>query len=357
MDPTDITRALDHLPGLRVTAAASGVRVHVPALDDAVRIDADAVRRHRGIRAPNGDPAVEFVMGDEHGLWPLILTPDDVVFQPVSTGAVLDSPIEFEVTNAPHIVAYSEMEHAAEHAALTSERPGSIELVGIGASLLLVRCQVVAATLVGMRPVRAVAWWRRAWEALGGELPFPPFRPDPLWDELVADAARITVTPSERPDQAAEPADLDAFRRLEPGLTVVGLDDEFVATWRAWAPISPSRFAATLLHRLDGARADLALYPGGSGSVDVVLRQGPATALLQFSWSDRVELNVDEVRIDEPLRSTGLFQRMMSNVERLAALLGFTRTSVLATDIGSIAFATMGYPRDPELVRALRRHR
>lgn len=357
MDVTDVIRALEHLPGLRVTAVANGVRVHVPALDDAVLIDADAVRRCRDIRAPDGDPAVEFVMGDEHGVWPLILTPDDVVFQPVGTGAVLDSAIEYRIADAPHVVAYSEMEHAAEHAALTSERPGSIELVAVGASLVLVRCQVVAATLVGMRPVRAVAWWRRAWEALGGDLPFPPFRPDPLWDELVADAARISVTPAGRPDHAAEPVDIAAFRRLEPGLTVVGLDDEFVATWRAWAPISPSRFAATLLHRLDGARADLALYPGGTGSVDLVLREGAATALLRFSWSNRVELSVDEVRLDEPLRRTGLFQRMMFNVDRLAVLLGFARTTVLATDIGGIAFATMGYPRDPELVRALRHHR
>ncbi len=168
-------------------------------------------------------------MGDEHGVWPLILTPDDVVFQPVSTGAVLDSAMEYRITNAPDIVAYSEMEHAAEHAALTCERPGSIERSGWARRWCWCGARSSRSRSSGLRPVRTVAWWRRAWEALGDDLPFPPFRPDPLWDELVADAARISVTPSEQPDHADEPVDVAAFRRLEPGLTVVGLDDEFVS--------------------------------------------------------------------------------------------------------------------------------
>lgn len=361
METADIGHALEHLPGIRVTAVQGGVRVHVPAIDDTVRIDAAAVRRCRGIRAPNGDPAVEFVLGDEHGVWPLILTPDDVVFQPVATGAVLDSSIQYRITDAPDLVAYSEMERAAEQAALECERPGSIELFGVGASLVLVRCYVVAATLIGLRPVRSVAWWRRGWEALAGDLPFPPFRPDPVWDELVANAARIAVTASAS-GTSGDADEVDGvgiadFRRLEPALTAVGLDDEFVSTWRTWMPVTPARFVATLLHRLDAARADVALYPGGGGSVDVVLREGGATALLQFSWSDRAELHVDEVRIDDPLAHTGLFQRMMFNTERLAVLLGFSKLTLLATGIGSVAFATVGYPRDPELFRALRHGR
>lgn len=335
--------------------------MYLPAIDDTVRIDAAEVRRYRRIWAPNGDPAVEFVMGDERGVWPLIITPDDVVYQPVDTDAVLDSPMKYRITDTPHIIAYTEMERAAERVALTCERPGPIELDGVGATLLLVRCFIVAATLAGLRPVRSVAWWQRGWTALSGDVPLPPFRTDPVWDELVHDASRLTVTASAK--QEGDMADAVAgvavtdFRRLEPALTAVSLDEEFVSCWRASMSITPARFAETLLKGLDGARADVALYPGGGGNVDVVLGESGAQALLQFSWSSKDELNLDEIRIADALAHSGLFQRMMFNTERLAAMLGFRKITLLAGEVGAYAFAVTGYPRDPELYQALRYRR
>jgi hypothetical protein len=50
-----------------------------------------------------------------------------------------------------------------------------------------------------------------------------------------------------------------------------------------------------------------------------------------------------------------LFQRIMFNTERLAAMLGFRQVTLLASGVGSYAFAAMGYPRDPELHQAMRR--
>nr|WSY54149.1 hypothetical protein OG999_31185 [Streptomyces sp. NBC_00886] len=358
MEAADVIQALEGLRGPKAVVTADRVCVYVPAIDDTVRIDAAEVKRCRRIWAPNGDPAVEFVMGDEGGVWPLIITSNDVVYQPVNTQAVLDSPIQYQITNAPHIVAYTEMERAAEEAAVVCERPGPIELDGAGATLLLVRCFIIAATLAGLRPVRSVAWWHRGSTALGGDLPLPPFRADPVWDELMHDASQLTVTASAQaeddgPEAAAGVAVTD-FRQLEPTLTAVALNDEFVSCWRASMPITPTRFVGTLLNGLDAARADVALYPGGAGNVDVMLGEGDAQALLQLSWSDKAALHVDEIRIADALTHTGLFQRMMFNTERLAAMLGFAQVTLLASGVGSYAFAAMGYPRDSELYQAMR---
>jgi hypothetical protein len=361
MEAADVVQALEGLRGLRPVVTAGRVSVYVPSIDDTVRIDAAKVRRCKRIWAPSGDPAVEFVMGDEEGVWPLIITSDDVVYQPVDTGAVLDSPIEYRITNAPHIVAYTEMERAAEEVALACEQPGPIELDGAGATLLLVRCFIVAATLAGLRPVRSVAWWLRGWAALEGDVLLPGFRADSAWDELVHEASQLTVTASAQgaDDVATAAADvaITDFRQLEPTLTCVALDDEFVSCWRTSMPITPTRFVETLLNGLDAARADVALYPGGGGNVDVMLGDGNAQALLQLSWSDKIALHVDEIRIANALAHTGLFQRMMFNTERLATLLGFGQVTILASGVGAYAFAAMGFPRDPELYQAMRHRR
>lgn len=358
VEVAEIIRALAGLPGIRAAAMAGRVSVHVPAIDDTVRIDAAEVRRYRHIWGPYGDPAVEFVIGDEQVVSPLIVTPGDVVYRPVDAGDVLDSAMEYRITDAPHLVAYTEMERAAAQLAHACERPGPIELSGASATFLLVRCFVVAATLAGLRPVRSVAWWQRGWTAVGGEVLLPPFRPDPVWDELAREATQIAVSASleeedDQPEALAQVAIAD-FRRLEPALMAVGLDEEFVSCWRAAMPITPARFAETLLNHLDLARADVALYPDGGGSVDVTLHDRGATALLQFSWSGKDELHIDEIRIPDALAHAGLFQRMMFNTERLATMLGFEKVTILATGVGSYAFAAMGYPRDPELFRAMR---
>ncbi|QFZ17874.1 hypothetical protein [Saccharothrix syringae] len=334
----EVCRALEGVPGVRVTALADRVWVHVPAIGDAVRVDVAAIRRHEPIRAPDGSPAVEFTLGDEHGTWPLIVTSTDVVYRPAGPRAVLVPAPEHRVGSAPHLVAYSEMERAAERLALDGERPGLAELSGLGAALLLVRCFIVGATLVGLRPVRGAGWWQRAWAAVGGDVPLPPFRADPVWDELV-----LAGPPEEGGAAVAD------FRRLEPGLTVVGLDDSFASSWRSRVPVAPAVFAGTLLRGLAGARARVALHPDGSGAVDVALGSGGA---VRFGWSD-----VDELRVAEVGGAHhDLLRRLLLNTERLAALLGFGRV-VFAAGVDAVAAAPGGYPRDPELFRLLRHSR
>jgi hypothetical protein len=157
-------------------------------LGDSVRFDVGQVQRVSRIVAPTGDPALEFVLSDEVDVRPLIFATNDVVFAPEDSAAVLDSPIPYRVGNTPPLVAYSEMERDAESVAHSAERPGPINLSGLAGSFLMLRCFVAGAVRPGLRPMRTVAWWQRGWDALGGDLPLPPFRADPLWEELVRNA-------------------------------------------------------------------------------------------------------------------------------------------------------------------------
>ncbi|MER7010397.1 hypothetical protein ABT324_03065 [Saccharopolyspora sp. NPDC000359] len=357
MRASEIIEALEGLPGTQPTRADNRVSAHVPAIDDTVLIDSAEVARYRRIWAPNGDPAVEFVLGEGPGARPLIITASDVVYQPVSPREVLSSGLNYHITDLPHLVSYAEMEDAAQRTAREHEEPGPLNIDSLGASYLAVRCFIVAATLNGLRPVRSVAWWQRGWDALGGDLWPSNYRADPVWDELAQEAAHVELSsPPEREDGGAEATahvDVADFRQLEPALTAVGLDEDFASRWRATVPITPARFANTLLNRVDHARAHVALYPDGGGSVDVEVRDQDSVALLQFSWSDGEEVHIDEVRITGSLAGTGLFQRLIFNTERLTSMMRFKRLTLMATEVGAYAFASMGYPRDPELHRAM----
>jgi hypothetical protein len=189
MRPNEITDALATIPGLQVSVRNNGLRVAVSAISDSVRLDIDQVQRVSRIAAPTGDPALEFVLSDGVTVWPLIFAANDVVFAPEDSAAVLDSPIPYRVGNAPPLVAYSEMERDAESVAHRAERPGPINLSGLAGSFLLLRCLVAGAVRLGLRPMRTVAWWQRGWDALGGDLPIPPFRADPVWEELALEAS------------------------------------------------------------------------------------------------------------------------------------------------------------------------
>lgn len=353
MEIAEVAGILEELPEIRVSVVADRVTAYVPALHDTVRIDVAKVRQCRRIWAPNGDPAIELSIGDKQAAWPLLVASDQVGYRPVNSQDVLDSLIEYRITNAPHIVAYTEMQDAAIQVALACERPGRIDLDKVGATLLLVRCQIVAATRAGMRPVLSVAWWQKAWAAIGGDVPLPPFRVDPVWDDLAQAASQIPEWAlkrgrrgvAERPRLATQVTIAD-FRQLEPGLTAVGLNDEFVSCWQDFMPITPVQFTEIMLEHLDKAHVDISLYPNGSGSADVIMSDGGVSAILQLSWSSKEELHIDEVRIPQEMKHSGLFRQMMRNIEHLARMIGFECLAVFATGEGSVAFARAGFNWD-----------
>jgi hypothetical protein len=200
MEADELSRVLSAIDGLRVTATSDRVVVNVPAIDDSVHLLAGDIRRAKRIFAPTGDPAVELAVGGERDVWPLILIRDDVVYAPMSPEALLDTPLRYRVRNAPSLVAYSEMERDAEAIALAHELRDGVDLDGAAGSLLMLRCFIAGAARFGLRPARAVAWWRRAWRAVG-DVPLPRFRPDTAWDQLAEDASRLALEPS-TPDEA-----------------------------------------------------------------------------------------------------------------------------------------------------------
>jgi hypothetical protein len=267
----------------------------------------------------------------------------------------------YSVAEMPPLVAYTEMLREAE-AQSRQIRSDCIDNPALAGTFLLVRCFIVGAARFGLRPVAAVGWWDWGWQRIADSVMLPPSRPDPLWDDLLAEAAQLPELPSslapvrdERPDAArVTVADLE---RLAPGLSMVGLDEEFAAAWRRWVPITPATFHTTLSRGLPHASAHLSLYPDGAGSIDLwISLDDGRRAFLQarFTYADG-DMAIDEIRIPKVDTGAGLFQRLMFNAERLAASLGLRRMSLHATGIGAYAMARVGvYPRDPELYRATR---
>ncbi|MEV4537183.1 hypothetical protein AB0J82_25730 [Asanoa sp. NPDC049518] len=335
MDPDEIVAALGFVPEVRATVLGGRVIVFVPAIGDSVHLVASQVRRVSRIWAPDGAPALEFAVGDR----PLIVTGTDVVFRPEDPQAVLDTTMRYVVREMPHLVAYTEMLRDAE---VHGRRPHRGDAAG---TFLLLRCLIAGAARFGLRPAAAVGCWERGWRAVEDRVILPPWREDPWWDGLAAEAVQETP-PAATEVREERPVELADFERLAPGLTVVGLDDQFVAAWRRWVPVTPDAFHATLTRGFADAHADVCLYPEGGGSID--LHVGRAFLQARFTYSDG-DLAIDEVRVPEGTGG-GVFQRLMFNIEQVAALLGMRRVSLHATGIGAYAMARVGvYPRDPSL--------
>ena len=92
--------------------------------------------------------------------------------------------------------------------------PLSLDPPTLAATLLAHRCFMAGAVRVGLWPVRVAAWWEYAHARVGQAVPLAEFRPDPVWDDLMADVAearRQTATPpvdATQPVGQAVPAEL-----------------------------------------------------------------------------------------------------------------------------------------------------
>jgi len=351
----EIALAFAEVLGLEPIVAGGRVSVAIPAIGETVSVPVCDVKRVTKSHTPMGDAALEFVMIEGDDVRPLIVLADNVVFAPEDPVVVLQAPIPVVISNAPLLISYAEMVADAERFAMAAGAGGTGNDVVAGTGLL-VRCVIAGAVRFGLRSLQAVAWWQRGWEASGADWNLPPFPRDPVWDHLTRSASGMTLTPSVVEERVDDRATVEAltvadFEALEARLLVAQLDEEFVATWKTWMPITPARFTDLLTDRLSGAQADITLYPDGAGSADLVLRNGAENqAVLQLRFDFRAsEMTIDEFRIAAGARGSGLFQRLQYNTEQLARALGLGSLKLMATDIGSVAFAKAGFPQDREL--------
>ena len=194
---------LGEVPGTEVSADAGVVTVHVPAIGDSVRLAIRDVLGFEQVIVPTGDPGVELGIRRGHEELPLIITVGDVVFMPAYAADMLVPGAEVRVPATPHLITYSEMHRDVRALGRAIDTEG-VELDEdiLAATLLVHRCFLAGAVRVGLWPVRVAAWWEYTWARVGGKLPLGPFRPDPVWDRLMAD-----VTEARR--HSAQPAHQD----------------------------------------------------------------------------------------------------------------------------------------------------
>ncbi|GAA0967610.1 hypothetical protein GCM10009555_011590 [Acrocarpospora macrocephala] len=354
MEGIEIERALADLPGLEITWSQGLLQVRIPAIQDEVRLAPEAVLQLKPIFGPRGERALEIVLLDGDEVRPLIVTADDAVFEPAAESSVLDSQIAVTVSNMPHLVAYSEMERDSRALAVHCQESAELNLASIGGTMLLLRCMIAGAMKLGMRPATSAAYWHSVWTEFGEDLMLPPFRADPLWDELLEDARSIPLTGAPSPAPARfDSASLTQSDFSVPRVSFGRIDEELVEAWRQWIRVSPEVFAECLLDGLPGAEASVAIYPDGGGEASLrVYADETPVGLLQLGFSfPNDDFTLDEIRITGAGKGTGLFQRLLFNTERVGELLGFGQLRVHATGIGSYALAALGYPRDPGLRR------
>ncbi|CAM3245434.1 GNAT family N-acetyltransferase [Stackebrandtia soli] len=352
MDVNQLASALSILSEPTVSFDDGTVVVFVPEIDDTLMWRVADTRRATSYHGPTGDLAVEFVVelgGEER---PLILTDFDVVFMPHHDGK-LDSRIPVVINGAPPLVAYSEMEDAAANLLHTALYDDDMDLDMIGANLILIRRFLFGAMSFGLRPVRTMSGWLGALGAVDGEIGIGMFRSDPRWESLAAAAEDRGTSPRKRtsPFAARESVgdvQIADFEAVAPKLTAVRLDEQYASLWRQHIPLSPKLFTEILTYRVPGASVEVTLGEDGNGQLTVtVMRGSELCAVVEMSFAKPSgTMNLDEVRVAEGFRGSGLFQKLNTNAEQLARRLGLSRITLLATDVGSVAFPTQVVPRD-----------
>jgi hypothetical protein len=190
MQSFELTEALGDVPGAEVAIRRGAVTVHVPAIGDTVRVAPDDVLAAEAVFVPTGAPAVQLDIRLGHEVLPLIVTVDDVVFTPAYADDVVEPGTELRVPAMPSLVAYSEMHRDVRALGRAIDDPDvKLDTEMLAATLLAHRCFLAGAIRVGLWPVRVTAWWEYTHARVGAEAGVARFRPDPVWDDLMADVA------------------------------------------------------------------------------------------------------------------------------------------------------------------------
>ncbi|MET0418675.1 MAG: hypothetical protein ABW022_21885 [Actinoplanes sp.] len=188
MHSYEITEALSEVPGVQVKVRRGLVTVHIPALGDTAQLEPDDIVAAEDVFVPTRKPAVQLDVQRGRELLPLIVTVDDLVFNPVYAEDVVVPGTDLRIPAMPGLIAYSEMHRDVRALGRTVDDPAAtLEPDILAATLLAHRCFIAGAVRVGLWPVRVAAWWEYTHARVGADVPLARFRDDPLWDELMAD--------------------------------------------------------------------------------------------------------------------------------------------------------------------------
>ncbi|MEO3772943.1 hypothetical protein [Micromonospora sp. B9E7] len=349
MRQSELVDALSKIPALKVVADGPALVVTVPAIGESLRLHAEAVTWLKHGVLPTGDPFLQLQGRQQDQEVRLVLLNDDLGWVPPDVNSLLDTAIPVTINGAPEMVAYTDLERESVRALAEADRP-DVNLFALTATLLVHRCAIVGALRLGLRPLRAVRLWHELWCHVG-EFLTDPFWPDPYWDRLLLEAG-VPLAPYEEARAGERPA-IEALtvadlRAMEPVLTVTRADDRFLAAWRQWMKLTPRQVCEVLAADLPEARIEVSLYMEGGGAVSMrIAPAGVFQALieLRLSFTTR-SASLDEIRIAEELKGSGLFGRLRSNIENFTRALGLLSLKVYATGDGSVAFALAGYDWD-----------
>jgi hypothetical protein len=190
MHSYELVEALAEVPGNRVEVSRGALTVHIPAIGDSVRLAPQDVLDADSVFVPTGAPAVQFDVRRGHEVLPLIVTVDDVVFMPAYADDMIEPGAELRVPAMPSLIAYSEMHRDVRALGRKIDDPhAGLDPEILAATLLAHRCFLAGAVRVGLWPVRVAAWWEYTSAHVPDGVHLAPFRPDPVWNDLMTDVA------------------------------------------------------------------------------------------------------------------------------------------------------------------------
>ncbi|MEU8818563.1 hypothetical protein [Actinoplanes sp. NPDC048796] len=197
MQVFEIVEALGEVPNAEVAVRRGLLTVHIPAIGDTAQLDPDEVLDAQSVFVPTRAPAVQLDVRRGRKSLPLIVTVDDMVFNPAYADDLVEPGAHRRLPAMPGLIAYSEMHRDVRALGkAVDDRTLDLDPETLAATLLAHRCFIAGAVEVGLWPVRVAAWWEYSHARVGGPAGVAPLRADPVWDELMADvqeARRQTV--------------------------------------------------------------------------------------------------------------------------------------------------------------------
>jgi hypothetical protein len=329
--------------GVRASEDEFSLRLLFPQIGETLELQGDQIESAQGLVSPMGDPALQLRIRIGGDLFTVIITGDDVVFEP-DPDQPTSSAIRVRVSNAPHIVAYSEMLRDVRrfHAYCMAGRAFD-NLDQLVAPFVMFRWFIDGALRIGLAPVEAISRWSDAWSRLGADVPLAGWPPSQRWSSLyipgLAPLEAVSVPPG------PSVATLEEFRELAERVVVAQLDDEFVALWNRRLAESAMSVYSRFTSRLPPTVMEVWLYEGSAG-IGLEVDQDTAFVQLRIVYSEKT-LYLDEIRIRE-MSPFGLFQKILFNIESYCDAQGLTMR-FLASEVGKYALAIHGvYPRGAE---------